>query len=55
MIEQTLVIKTFGADTVISNKRAKDFAELILPDLRAYLAEHQAEYQEWLKKGGELD
>lgn len=53
MTEQTLVIKTFGADTVIGDKRAKDFGKLILPDIKAYIAEHQAEYQEWLNKNGE--
>ena len=53
MTNQALIIKTIGADTVISDKRAKDFGKLILPDIKAYLAEHQAEYQEWLNKNGE--
>jgi len=36
----------------LSQSQARDIAYCIFPDIAAYIAEHRAEYEAWLRNGG---
>ena len=55
-MSDTLTIKTSGV-AVLSEEQAKYFALSIFDDMKNYIREHRAEYEQWLKKqeAGEIN
>ena len=55
-MSDTLTIKTSGV-AVLGEEQAKHFALSIFADVKAYVKEHRAEYEQWLKEqeAGEID
>ena len=55
-MSDTLTIKTSGV-AVLGEEQAKHFALSIFADVKAYLKEHLAEYEQWLneQEAGEMD
>ena len=46
-MSDTLTIKTSGV-AVLGEEQAKHFALSIFADVKAYIKEHRAEYEQWL-------
>lgn len=46
-MSDTLTIKTSGV-AVLGEEQAKHFALSIFADVKAYVKEHRAEYEQWL-------
>ena len=55
-MSDTLTIKTSGM-AVLGEEQAKHFALSIFADVKAYIKEHRAEYEQWLteQEAGEMD
>ena len=55
-MSDTLTIKTSGV-AVLGEKQAKHFALSIFADVKDYIKEHRAEYEQWLieQEAGEMD
>lgn len=55
-MSDTLTIKTSGV-AVLGEGQVKYFALSIFADVKAYLKEHRAEYEQWLneQEAGEMD
>lgn len=52
-MSDSLIITTYG-DEVMSEKQAEYFAISIFADIKAYIKEHKAEFEEWqAAQGGE--
>ena len=55
-MSDTLTIKTTGVE-VLGEEQAKYFALSIFADMKAYIKDHRAEYEQWLieQEAGEMD
>jgi hypothetical protein len=55
-MSDTLTIKTSSV-AFLGEEQAKHFALSIFADVKAYIKEHRAEYEQWLteRKAGEMD
>lgn len=55
-MSNTLAIKTSGV-AVLGEEQAKYFAISIFADMKAYIKEHRAEYEQWLieQEAGEMN
>lgn len=48
-MSDTLTIKTSGV-AVLGEEQAKHFALSIFADVKAYIKEHRAEYEQWIEQ-----